>query len=125
MSTINPTEQESYVLIVEDDDGAREALSDCLELEGFKVASARNGKEALDYLHRSPPPRVILLDLFMPVMTGWEFRAAQKNDAAIADIPVVVVTAFGAAVTQKIDADLVMHKPLDLDLLVSVIREYE
>ncbi|HLI78438.1 MAG TPA: response regulator [Candidatus Binataceae bacterium] len=125
MATIDPTEEKSYVLIVEDDDGAREALSDCLELEGFKVASARNGKEALDYLHRSPPPKVILLDLFMPVMTGWEFRDAQKKDAAIANIPVVVVTAFGAAVTQKIDVDLVMHKPLDLDRLVSVIRQYE
>jgi CheY-like chemotaxis protein len=124
MTTINPTEDKSYVLIVEDDDGAREALSDCLELEGFKVASARNGKEALEYLHRSPRPKVILLDLFMPVMTGWEFRDAQKKDPAIADIPVVVVTAFGAAVTQKIDVDLVMHKPLDLDRLVSVIREY-
>jgi CheY-like chemotaxis protein len=124
MVTINPTEEKSYVLIVEDDDGAREALSDCLEMEGFKVAAVCNGKEALDYLHSAPPPKVILLDLFMPVMTGWEFRDAQKKDAAIAEIPVVVVTAFGAAITHKIDADLVMHKPLDLDRLVSVIREY-
>ena len=116
--------EEPCILIVEDDDGAREALADCLELEGFSVASARNGKEALDYLHRAPPPKLILLDLFMPVMTGWEFRDAQKKDAAIADIPVVVVTAFSAGITRQIDAALVMHKPLDLDRLVTVIRDY-
>jgi CheY-like chemotaxis protein len=123
MPAANLTE-ERCVLIVEDDDGAREALADCLELEGFSVASARNGKEALDYLHRAPLPKLILLDLFMPVMTGWEFRDAQKRDAAIAHIPVVVVTAFSAGVTRQIDAVLVMHKPLDLDRLVLVIREY-
>ena len=115
---------EPCVLIVEDDDGAREALSDCLELEGFSVVSARNGKEALAYLHSSPRPKVILLDLYMPVMTGWEFRAAQKNDAAISDIPVVVVTAFGSGATQRIDANLILHKPLDLDRLIGVIRNY-
>jgi CheY-like chemotaxis protein len=123
MSATNHTE-EPCVLIVEDDDGAREALSDCLEMEGISVAAARNGKEALDYLHRAPRPKVILLDLFMPVMTGWEFRTAQKQDKAIADIPVVVVTAFGSAVTKQIDANLIMHKPLDLDRLISVIRDY-
>jgi CheY-like chemotaxis protein len=123
MSPTHPTE-EPCVLIVEDDDGAREALSDCLEMEGISVAAARNGKEALEYLHKAPRPKVILLDLFMPVMTGWEFRAAQKKDAAIADIPVVVVTAFGSAVTKKIDANLIMHKPLDLDRLINVIRDY-
>ncbi len=123
MPATHPTE-EPCILIVEDDDGAREALSDCLELEGFSVASARNGKEALDYLHHAPLPKVILLDLFMPVMTGWEFRDAQKKDAAIADIPVVVVTAFSAGVTRQIDAAAVMHKPLDLDRLVTVIRDY-
>src|SRR5271170_4032446 len=115
--------EERCVLIVEDDDGAREALSDCLEMEGITVAAARNGKEALDYLHRAPPPKVILLDLYMPVMTGWEFRAEQKKDAMIADIPVVVVTAFGSAVTKQIDANLILHKPLDLDRLLNVIRD--
>jgi CheY-like chemotaxis protein len=116
--------EEPRILIVEDDDSAREALSDCLEMEGFRVASARNGKEALDYLHSSPLPKIILLDLYMPVMTGWEFREAQKKDAAIAKIPVVVVTAFGSGMTKQIDADIIMHKPLDLDRLLSVIRDH-
>ena len=124
MTSATEPEPAAEVLIVEDDDGAREALSDCLAMEGFRVASARNGKEALDYLHNSPLPRVILLDLFMPIMTGWEFREEQKKEAAIADIPVVVVTAFSAGITRQIDANVVMHKPLDLDRLVDVIREY-
>ena len=115
---------EPCVLIVEDDDGAREALTDCLEMEGIHVASARNGKEALAYLHSAARPKVILLDLYMPVMTGWEFRAAQKQDAAISDIPVVVVTAFGSGTTKQIDATMVMHKPLDLDRLIGVLRKY-
>jgi CheY-like chemotaxis protein len=123
---MSATEQpeEPRVLIVEDDDSAREALSDCLEMEGFSVAAARNGREALDYLQNAPPPKVILLDLYMPVMTGWEFREAQKKDAAIADIPVVVVTAFGSGMTKQIDANVIMHKPLDLDRLLTVIRDY-
>ena len=116
--------EDPCILLVEDDDGAREALSDCLEMEGFSVVSARNGREALEYLHRAARPKVILLDLFMPVMTGWEFRAEQKKDPAIADIPVVVVTAFGSGVTRQIDATTVLHKPLDLDRLINVIREY-
>ncbi len=115
---------EPQVLIIEDDDSAREALSDCLEMEGIHVAAALNGKEALDYLRGAHTPKVILLDLYMPVMTGWEFREAQKKDAAIADIPVVVVTAFGSGMTKQIDADVIMHKPLDLDRLLTVIREY-
>jgi CheY-like chemotaxis protein len=123
---MTPAEQtgEPQVLIVEDDDSAREALSDCLEMEGFRVAAACNGKEALDYLRSAHLPKVILLDLYMPVMTGWEFREAQKKDAAIADIPVVVVTAFGSGMTKRIDANVIMHKPLDLDRLLTVIREY-
>ena len=116
--------EEPCVLLVEDDDAAREALSDCLEMEGITVVAARNGKEALEYLHKAPKPKIILLDLFMPVMTGWEFRAAQKKDTAIADIPVVVVTAFGSGGTKEIDANLIMHKPLDIDRLINVIRDY-
>ena len=53
-----------------------------------------------------------------------QFRAAQKKDSAIADIPVVVVTAFGSSVTKQIDAQLILHKPLDLDRLLTVIRDY-
>src|ERR1700730_13259466 len=109
---IQPTKNE-LVLVVEDDDAARQALADILQLEGFNVASAPNGKQALEYLrHSSSPPCSIILDLAMPEMDGWQFRAEQKKDATLAEIPVIVVTAFTQA---EIDADAILQKPLDIE----------
>jgi CheY-like chemotaxis protein len=81
------------VLIVDDNDGVREALTELLELEGYTVFGAANGKEALDQLQRLPPPCVILLDLRMPVMDGREFRREQQKVAALAAIPVFLLSA--------------------------------
>jgi CheY-like chemotaxis protein len=81
------------VLVVEDDREQRETLCAMLDLEGFKHAEAANGREALDYLNESQAPCLVLLDLEMPVMNGWDFRARQLADARLAHIPVVIVTA--------------------------------
>lgn len=108
------------ILLVDDDPDIRETLSEFLSDEGYDVASAGNGREALQALRGAPPPCVILLDLSMPVMDGFEFRAEQLKDAAIAGIPVVVVTAgrqtlgFGPEVP-------VVRKPPDLDELLETI----
>ena len=75
------------ILIVEDEDPIRSVLTEILEDEGYRVASVRNGLEALTYLRQHAHPRLILLDLGMPVMTGWEFREEQQRDQAIARIP--------------------------------------
>jgi CheY-like chemotaxis protein len=83
----------SYVLLVEDDEDLREDLSLILRNRGYRIETVTNGAEALDRLRRSPLPCLILLDLMMPVMNGWEFRAAQLGDPAMAGIPVVVMTA--------------------------------
>src|SRR5215510_3339584 len=83
------------VLIVEDDRDTREMLARFLELEGFEVREAANGQLALETLHENGATCVILLDLMMPVMNGWQFRLAQVMDPDIAEIPVVVVTAAG------------------------------
>jgi CheY-like chemotaxis protein len=84
---------ERPILVVEDDDEIRAVLSDVLHEEGFPVTSASNGLEALTRLRQLyVPPRVILLDLMMPVMNGWEFRAAQREQPEIAHIPVVVLS---------------------------------
>src|SRR5262245_13335746 len=93
-----PPEQGSgprLVLIVDDDHDIREALSQVLGDEGWVVATAADGREALDYLdaHRDALPEVILLDLMMPVMSGGEFRAEQLKDPSLAPIPVVVISA--------------------------------
>src|SRR2546430_989400 len=75
------------VLIVEDDADLREMMAQLLSLEGFQAAAVANGSEALQYLHNGHiKPDVILLDLMMPVMDGWEFRRKQQADPAFADV---------------------------------------
>jgi CheY-like chemotaxis protein len=116
------TENPCNVLIVEDDDGARTAMGDIFDVEGFTVASSCNGQEALDYLRSAPSPDVIILDLQMPVMDGWQFRREQKKDRRLAKVPVVVITAFSAP--QNIDAAAILQKPIDVDKLLGVVRHY-
>ena len=69
-------------------------MAQLLSLEGFQTAAVANGQEALDYLRQENAPNLILLDLMMPVMDGWEFRRRQRADPGIADIPVVVLSAL-------------------------------
>jgi len=83
------------VLLVEDDAAIASSLAEALEEEGVKVATAANGREALQMLRGGLRPSAIVLDLMMPVMDGWDFRDAQLRDPALKDIPVVVVTATG------------------------------
>ncbi len=109
-------------MIIDDDMAAIESLTDILTAEGYSVASARNGKEALQHLRGAPAPRLIILDLFMPEMDGWEFRREQLKDAKLRDIPVVVMT--GASVYAGIDANVIVHKPLDVARFVSLIERY-
>src|SRR3977135_3715892 len=80
------------VLIVEDDAAIRDELAAILTQEGYEVVTSGDGREALERLHWGLRPAVILLDLRMKVMTGWEFRAEQKKDSAVADIPVIAMT---------------------------------
>ncbi|MBC7545053.1 MAG: response regulator, partial [Candidatus Sericytochromatia bacterium] len=83
------------ILIVEDDIDIRETLAEILADEGYSVASAANGLDAISYLQTEAMPCVILLDLMMPVMSGWEFRAKQQQDPTLAGIPVVVLSGDG------------------------------
>ncbi|HTI39615.1 MAG TPA: response regulator [Vicinamibacterales bacterium] len=113
------------VLIIEDDPDTREMLGHFLELSGFVVETAANGREALDTLRGGDYASVILLDLMMPVMDGWEFRAAQRLDPALSAIPVIVVTAAGPRErVPPIDADAWLPKPIDLDQLLDTIAPF-
>jgi CheY-like chemotaxis protein len=110
------------VLIVEDDPDLRAMIDQLLFLEGFETVTAENGCAALDVLCREPRPHVILLDLMMPVMDGWRFRAEQRRRAEIAGIPVIVLS----AVTERaagFDAVALLSKPLNFDRLLAVVRE--
>ena len=110
------------VMIVEDDRDTREMLGRFLDLEGFEVQTAANGQLALEALHDDGRPCVIILDLMMPVMNGWQFREAQTQDPSLARIPVVVVTAAGPRDDiPAISADGWLSKPVDFDRLLATI----
>jgi two-component system, cell cycle sensor histidine kinase and response regulator CckA len=109
------------LLVVEDDADIREALDGLLSMEGFRVTGCSNGREALDWLRASPKPDIILLDLMMPVMDGWQFRVAQKDDPEIATIPVLALSADSTAKAAAIDAEAYLKKPVDYDTLIATI----
>jgi CheY-like chemotaxis protein len=110
------------ILVVEDDEDAREAMVALLQMKGYRAVSAGNGKEALDYLHRAPVPDLIILDLWMPVMDGWQFRSEQVQDPRLAKIPVIVVTALSDRA--DVDANEVIIKPVDVNRLLTTVSHY-
>lgn len=113
------------VLIVEDDADLREMMAQLLSLEGYNATTVANGREALDYLHNGhDAPHVILLDLMMPVMDGWEFRRQQRSDPAVADVPVIVLSALDQSRAADVDAEAFLKKPLDFDRLLQLVRQY-
>ncbi len=116
------TETHAPILVVEDDASTRSALCDFLQLEGYRVESVSDGVEALDYVHRHRRPCLIILDLMMPRMDGWQFRSEQKRDPDLAKCRVVVVSA--SIKDRTIDAEFVLQKPLDLDSLLNVVAEF-
>ena len=114
------------ILIVEDDSDLREALSEVLRDEGYSVAMAADGREALDRLRRHLRPSLILLDLTMPVMNGWQFRAEQRQDPALSGIPVVVLSAGDHLAEQMVPLGIAdyVRKPIRLDHLLQTIERY-
>lgn len=114
------------ILLVDDDDGLRDAIRIELESQGLRVLTASNGQEALTIARQGPRPSIILLDLTMPVMDGWEFRAAQVLDPRLASIPVVVLTARDDADRQarSLGVARALSKPIDLDRLRDALAEH-
>src|SRR6266446_4257957 len=107
------------ILIVEDDPDTREMLERFLQLERYDVRTAANAQLALQSLQADHALCVILLDLMMPVMNGWQFREAQARDPRLSGIPVVVVTAAGPKERiPRINADAWLSKPVDFDRLL-------
>ena len=115
---------ERTVFIIEDDVDTREMLGKFLELEGYHVETAANGKQALDRLVEGAPACVIVLDLMMPVMDGWQFRRMQINDARLAKIPTIVVSAAGRERMAQITADAYLAKPIDMDELLWRVSQF-
>lgn len=112
------------ILIVDDDAGIRTSLARLLHLEGFRTAEAAHGAEALEYLRHHPAPCVILLDLMMPTMDGWELHRHLQQDPALARIPVVVISAHVslADMARSLRAFAYFEKPIELDQLVETVE---
>jgi CheY-like chemotaxis protein len=111
------------VLVVDDDPDILDAICDILEGEGYRVARARHGVEALERVE-AEPPSIILLDLMMPVMDGWEFRRHQKEDPQMSQVPVIVLSALDQARANGLAPDAFLKKPLDFDRLLELVRQY-
>lgn len=112
------------ILIVEDDADLREMMAQLLTLEGFRANTVANGREALEYLSQDDKPDVILLDLMMPIMDGWEFRRQQEADATLSTVPVIVLSALDQTRAADVNAVAFLKKPLDFDRLLELVRQY-
>ena len=118
-----PTEAKCpLVLVVDDDEGIREALSDLLADAGFATVSARHGLDALNVLTELPElPTLILLDLRMPVMDGWAFCDARNRIRSLREIPIVALSAVPITEANRpAGIDAVLAKPMEVEDLASV-----
>jgi len=122
------TSRQKHILIVEDDPHILESLRDLLEMEGYVISCATNGKEALGALRAAAKkPGLILLDLMMPVMDGFQFCEEQIRDSDLASIPVVIMSAAGRVKEEDVRqtaARAFLKKPLSLDLILDTINRH-
>ncbi len=118
-----PGESLKRVLIIEDDQAIRESIAEVLTDQGYVVAAAQDGVEGLREA-RAQHPNLIMLDLMMPTMNGWQFREVQKQDPSIADIPVIVISAYSAVRGPALDEVARFPKPFDLVTLLLAVEKY-
>jgi CheY-like chemotaxis protein len=129
-SGMTPPERrpQAPILIVEDHEDVRGGLLSMLQAHGYWTISAKHGQEALALLRSGPRPALILLDLLMPVMDGWEFRQEQLKDPALADIPVVILSSYVERFTEgdrrTLGIPVVLPKPVLPDDLLAAVERY-
>src|ERR1700731_1016332 len=114
------------ILYVEDDAALREASSELLREEGFRVAEVEDGAAALAYLGQGHRPSLVILDLQMPVMSGYEFIARLRNDPSLAETPVFVVSAFAPSEAPVGPDGVVasLSKPFKIEELFSYVWRF-
>jgi len=108
----------SRVLVVDDDEAIRESLRDALSDAGYDVAVAADGRQALGML--TPRPALLLVDLMMPELDGWELMDELARTAPLADIPVCVLSAIASHAPPQ--AAAVLQKPVDLEMLLETVE---
>jgi CheY-like chemotaxis protein len=113
----------AHVLVVDDDDDGRSALVELLEDQGFEVAEANDGRRALDHLVSRAEPSLVILDLEMPVMSGFELLDTMKRYTRLARVPVLVVSGTKSSERPLHDSVIgYMAKPIDVDVLLDKVR---
>jgi two-component system chemotaxis response regulator CheY len=115
------------VLVVDDDRDIRDVLTDALEAEGYRVITAPDGQEALDWLRASTVrPCVILLDLMMPRMDGLQFRTEQLNEPSFAAVPVIVLSADPSVIATAKSLNFAgsLRKPVPLEALLAAVHAH-
>ena len=110
------------ILVVDDDVDVREAISTLLEDEGFEVSVCGDGRRAWDLLHAGPLPDLMILDLMLPGMDGWQLRTQQRADPDLRHIPVLAISADGSAKAAAIHADAFLAKPLSAENLLHAVE---
>lgn len=114
------------ILVIEDDDAIQISVKELLEDAGYAVDCVYNGQQALDTLQSGSLPSLILLDLNMPLMNGYEFRRQQERDARIAQIPVVIMTADGQIASKRYQIGAVgfVKKPFEMGAFLEAIKRF-
>jgi CheY-like chemotaxis protein len=117
------TSRGGVILIVDDDEAIREALQTALETEGYETAVAAQGQEALAWLGEHPAPGLVLLDLMMPVMDGWQVIEELRLRDRLFEVPIVVITAFGRDLGSAAGLPL-LRKPIELPDLMTTVDQH-
>jgi CheY-like chemotaxis protein len=113
--------KEHVILVVDDNEDIRETMRELLSFEGYQVVTAEHGQEALDLLRAGREKvSLILLDLMMPVLDGWQFRELQQKDEALSRIPVIILTASGDARSLSRQTT-VLQKPVQFEELLAAV----
>jgi CheY-like chemotaxis protein len=122
------TRARHHILVVEDDESIRESLRVILQDEGYEVDVAENGREALQRLELQPRPGLLIVDLVMPVMTGYELCAEMATREDLAELPVVIVSASGEVERARVHVPLLrvhtMPKPILFERLLAHVARY-
>jgi CheY-like chemotaxis protein len=110
------------ILVVEDDQDLREMMRDALQLNGYAVVTADDGRDALEKIGAIESPCLVLLDLLMPVMNGWQFIEAMRKRSELAAVPIIIHSSAPGPTPPGVARAL--QKPLLFDRLLAVVREY-
>jgi len=115
------------ILVVEDDEDIRDAIGEILSHEGYDVALAENGQHALEKLGELERPCLLLVDLVMPQMDGWDLMSALSKNDRLATIPVVVMSAASRPERLEghtLEGHTVVKKPIDLGIMLDIVKNH-